>query len=134
MNRDRAKELLPIITAFANGEEIQCRWSDFPDENWYSTTLIPAAQDGSRPVEYRIKPKPITRPWSKPEDVPGPVCWIRKIDTERFRVLVVAVRPDGIRCSLADDATQLLDWDQLDGREHSTDCKTWHPCTVTEEA
>ena len=51
MNRERAKELLPIIEAFANGKEIQVRmsmgqWDDLPDNpNWNA-------------AEYRIKPKP----------------------------------------------------------------------------
>ena len=51
MNRERARELLPIIQAFADGEDIQCCtdgivWSDSMYPMW-------------RPYEeYRIKPKP----------------------------------------------------------------------------
>ena len=52
MNRDRARELLPIIQAYANGEEIQ----------WHTeTTSWLACKDDEQftyPCEYRIKPKP----------------------------------------------------------------------------
>lgn len=62
MNRERAKELLPIIEAFANGEEIQFRpldwgdgrepeWSDLPEDSMLRITF--PADD----YEYRIKPK-----------------------------------------------------------------------------
>ena len=52
MNRERAKELLPIIEAFADGETIQRyvlsrEWEDV-------TTGAPFDDD----VDYRIKPKP----------------------------------------------------------------------------
>ena len=52
MNRERAKELLPIIEAYANGDTIQSRvigcdqWIDNPDTNWPDD------------FEYRIKPEP----------------------------------------------------------------------------
>ncbi len=63
MNRDRAKELLPIIEAFANGEMIQYRdrrhveghlsaWVDIINEGFFIDNLKPATDD------YRIKPKP----------------------------------------------------------------------------
>lgn len=50
MTPERAKELLPIITAFANGETIQMKtaagnWATHNDYGWLSL------------VEYRIKPK-----------------------------------------------------------------------------
>jgi len=52
MNRERAKELLPVIQAFADGQDIQARakvdidWSDIDSPLW---------AHGS---EYRIKTKP----------------------------------------------------------------------------
>ena len=57
MNRDRAKELAPIIAAFGEGKEIQCRsssraeWVNAGDNDlsWYDD------------VEYRIKTEP--REW-----------------------------------------------------------------------
>ena len=53
MNRERAKELLPIIKAYANGEDIQIKLSD----GW--TTWESYSFTGT--TEYRIKPKP--REW-----------------------------------------------------------------------
>ena len=52
MNRERAKELLPVIKAFTEGKDIQCRSTD--DTQWLDTT-IPTF---SASIEYRIKPEP----------------------------------------------------------------------------
>ena len=50
MNRERAKELLPVIQAFADGEEIQLKgaygWVTLKDPLW-----------NFKPTKYRIKPK-----------------------------------------------------------------------------
>lgn len=52
MNRERAKKLLPIIQAFADGKTIQCKCSnndtfeDMRNCDWINTH------------EYRIKPEP----------------------------------------------------------------------------
>lgn len=51
MDRDTAKALLPIITAFANGEIIQCNasgdgWRDLTEPTW-----------SARTDSYRVKPK-----------------------------------------------------------------------------
>ena len=53
MNRERAKELLPIIEAFANGEGIQRK---DPDGKW--TPLLEENVLYDTDTEYRIKPKP----------------------------------------------------------------------------
>ena len=59
MNRERAKQLLPIIQAFADGKEIEvyyCAekgWRNI-DENDYACLWIDA-------YDYRIKPEP--REW-----------------------------------------------------------------------
>ena len=52
MNRERAKELLPIIVAFVNGEEIECHLED--DLGW----LPDEDPSWSNLSKYRIKPKP----------------------------------------------------------------------------
>ena len=51
MNRDRAKELLPIIEAFANGVDIEL----YTDGKWTHVGPNPV---WASPNEYRIKPKP----------------------------------------------------------------------------
>ena len=65
MTREEAKELLPIIQAFAEGKVIQCRsiisneWRDF-DEPAFN----------GLPDNYRIKPEPKCRPFKSKEE-----CW-----------------------------------------------------------
>ena len=63
MNAQRAKELLPIIAAFAEGKEIQSR--DASQAAWI-TLLDPSWIDGA---SYRIKPKPKLRPWTQSEAI-----------------------------------------------------------------
>lgn len=50
MNRDRARELLPIIQAYADGKTIEVRESS---SNWI-TSNVPGFQNYA---EYRIKPE-----------------------------------------------------------------------------
>ncbi len=52
MNPERAKELLPVIRAFADGQDIQAR--SFGSKNWGDMNC-PVWAAGN---EYRIKPKP----------------------------------------------------------------------------
>ena len=52
MNRKRAKELLTIIEAFANGEEVEFREAS---ENWTSSETVSFMAYDS--THYRIKPK-----------------------------------------------------------------------------
>ena len=62
MTREEAKELLPIIKAFAEGKSVQ-----FSDEgNWYETEN-PAFVSGTM---YRINPKSKYRPFKTQEE-----CW-----------------------------------------------------------
>lgn len=61
MTRDRAKALLPIIAAYANGETIQewiKRWPDCENPKWIDIDFPPF---GNASKVFRIKPKP--REW-----------------------------------------------------------------------
>lgn len=64
MNRQEAKELLPIIQAFAEGKPIEVfinnQWMDLPED----VDLRPMIG------EYRIKPTPKYRPFKDAEE-----CW-----------------------------------------------------------
>jgi len=55
MNRERAREILPIIEAFANGEKIQFHDGD----DWFGigTEGIDAEALDDGGLQYRIKPK-----------------------------------------------------------------------------
>lgn len=55
MNPERAKELLPIFTAFAEGKSIQIKYGASTDWEWRD---LRNPQFGSEKAEYRIKPEP----------------------------------------------------------------------------
>lgn len=63
MNRERAKELLPVIEAFAEGKDIQFRLAD-DDDNFREGWLELPEDENLRitfpapDYEYRIKPEP----------------------------------------------------------------------------
>lgn len=63
MDRQRAKTLLPIIQAFANGEAVELNTNTPADPNWI--------EDGDMQIvgglQYRIKPKP-REFWLNPND------------------------------------------------------------------
>jgi len=129
MTRTRAKELLPIIEAYANGADVEYRiHGDTGDtgDPWHLTS----APDWALGFDYRIAPKPVTRAWSKPEDVPGPVCWLRLPGGD---VMVIGFDSRGIQYAGLDMIATWL-WSQIDTVRYSTDRVTWHPCTVTEDA
>ncbi len=75
MTPQRAKELLPIITAFANGKKIQQRWTN---GQWLKA-LDPCFE--MPPENYRVEPERRLRPW-KPEEVPDAFVAMRKRDGE----------------------------------------------------
>jgi len=77
MNRQRAKELLPIHTAWANGEDIQYRK---PEACWHA--LPPVITAWSDDYEYRIKPKP-AEIWVEMKDG-EPYSWHPKPHSTRF--------------------------------------------------
>lgn len=72
MNRNQAKQMMPIIQAYAEGKVIECRTkpSAIEDENvpneWVETKEIEFWCD----IEYRIKPEPAYRPFKDAEE-----CW-----------------------------------------------------------
>lgn len=65
MTREEAKELLPIIQAFAEGKKIEFRNKRF-NEEWKELKQIPELSYNS--FEYRIKPN--YRPFKNAEE-----CW-----------------------------------------------------------
>lgn len=65
MTREEAKELLPIIQAFAEGKTIQCRTKNRP---WFD--LLDNKLEMCGLFEYRIKPEPEYRPFKTKKE-----CW-----------------------------------------------------------
>ena len=66
MNREEAKELLPIIQAFAEGKIIQFKKKE--DNEW--TDFLEGGIILSPCYDYRIKPEPKYRPFKTQEE-----CW-----------------------------------------------------------
>lgn len=55
MNREKAQKILPILQAFAEGKEIQCKKSS----GWINLMLIDFSMLEREPEKYRVKPEPI---------------------------------------------------------------------------
>ena len=66
MNRKEAKELMPIIQAFAEGKAIESRCIKGDKSLWYDDE-DPSFDDD---LEYRIKPESTYRPFKDAEE-----CW-----------------------------------------------------------
>ena len=66
MNRKEAKELMPIIQAFAEGKAIESRCIKGDKSLWYDDEDPSFDND----FEYRIKPEPKYRPFANSEE-----CW-----------------------------------------------------------
>ena len=81
LTREEAKELLPVIQAFAEGKVIQCRssitneWRDF-DEPAFNGVID----------NYRIKPEPKYRPFESLEE-----CWQEMLKHQPFGWLIEKV-------------------------------------------
>ena len=67
MNRNQAKELLPIIQAYAEGKAIESRCIKGDKSLWYDDE-DPSFDDD---FEYRIKTEPKYRPFANAEE-----CWV----------------------------------------------------------
>ena len=83
MTREEAKEMLPIIQAWADGKSIQVREKG----RWVELCI----DDFTRsPDRYRIKPEPKYRPFKSQEECWNemlkhkPFGWIRNNDTQRL--------------------------------------------------
>ena len=88
MNRNQAKQLLPIIQAFSEGKDIEyfdkgdCKWRTCIEPNFYSN------------VEYRIKHEPTWIPFTysstclKEIKNHHPIGWIKEIKSGKITAIV----------------------------------------------
>jgi hypothetical protein len=67
MNREQAKQLLPIIQAFAEGKTIQYRHGDV---DWVDVAPYSVLDFNDDTSKYRIKPESKYRPFANAEE-----CW-----------------------------------------------------------
>lgn len=93
MNRQEAKELLPVIQAFAEGKTVQFKNSF---EDWIDCDNI---MFNWPPKDYRIKPEPKYRPFKDAEECwqemqkHEPFGWVK--DKERgYKVTITRVNDD----------------------------------------
>lgn len=88
MTRERAKELLPVIKAWAEGRTIQRR---SPGYSWADINTAYVAVDFDTPnMEWRIKPEP--REWWLTAVCDHYKCWETKQEAERYGTQVIHVR------------------------------------------
>ena len=91
MNRKEAKELMPIIQAFAEGKAIESRCIKGDKSLWYDDE-DPSFDDD---LEYRIKPEPTYRPFKDAEErwlemqKHQPLGWVKWNDV-RYNIYVVS--------------------------------------------
>ena len=76
MTREQAKELLPIIQAFAEGKQIQDKIEGVTD--WVDTDEINLEYEGKK-IKHRIKPQPKYRPFKSQEE-----CWNEMLKHQPF--------------------------------------------------
>ena len=98
MERKNAKELLPIITAFAEGKEIQffhCGvWSDLLSPKFDKEAFL-----------YRVKPEPTYRPFKSVEE-----CWNEMQKHQPFGWLKSKTSSQPL-FKLSDEVSEYSDWD-----------------------
>ena len=88
MNRQQAKEFFPIIKAFAEGKEIECRVED----KWYKLLEI---CNETNPQDYRIKPE--YRPFKDSEECfeemkkHQPFAWIKDKHHQYFNIITICI-------------------------------------------
>ena len=96
MTKEQAKELLPIITAFAEGKMIEVRGND----NTWDEVRYPSFGNG--PENYRIKPNSKYRPFKNAEEClkgmenHSHFGWIKLKDEESDYRNFEAINNDGV--------------------------------------
>lgn len=94
MNRQQAKELLPIIQAFVEGRKIEYREKG---EEYWGVTNTPTFNIDSN--EYRIKPDPKYRPFANADECwqemqkHQPFGWVKDKE-EGYKVTITRVNDD----------------------------------------
>jgi hypothetical protein len=127
LTKEQLRDNAAAMLAFADGKPIQFNTSLSEAPRWQDTEDIKDIES----IWHRPKPQPVSRPWSKPEDVPL-VCWIRVGKGEPER-LVTMVASDGIRIAGFSCDSAFFRWREfVADLEYSTDRVTWKPCTVEE--
>lgn len=100
MNRQQAKELLPIIQAFAEGKTIQFLGLTETEEWWKDLQCDKDIQFNYHFSRYRIKPEPKYRPFANKEECwqemlkHQPFGWIKSISNSEYLYSIVEIVDD----------------------------------------
>ena len=94
MNRQEAKELLPIIQAFAEGKKIEVRVGN---DRWTETDEVYGGRNND--YDYRIKTEPKYRPFKNKKE-----CWEEMLKHQPFGWVkdvsrmcnIITIREEGI--------------------------------------
>lgn len=94
MNVERAKELLPVIQAFADGKKVESAL--ICDNGEWSDDIYPLWSDG---YVYRIKPEPKYRPFKDADECweemqkHQPFDWVENKNSHQ-RYIIASIDPD----------------------------------------
>ena len=115
MNRQRAKELLPVIQAFAEGKTIESRY--IKAGTVFTENRIPSFSDD---FEYRIKPEPKYRPFVDKEECWNemlkhqPFGWVRTMNAENDCYIIDGVLySENLDCSVVTMAGESYDCKEM---------------------
>jgi hypothetical protein len=122
LTNEQIKQNGLAMIAFSEGKKVEAafvqspdNWHDVQCPNWHSEAAI-----------FRPKPQPVSRPWSRPEDVPLN-CWLRMPKCGTMH-LVTQLSNEGTW----GHTLGRLNWHELNEYEYSTDRINWKPCTAEE--
>lgn len=112
MNRQEAKELLPIIQAFAEGKKIEVRVGN---DSWTETDEVYGGRNND--YDYRIKTEPKYRPFKNKKE-----CWEEMLKHQPFGWVkdvsrmynIITIREEGIIVNTNADSS----WYDLENSIH----------------
>ena len=117
MTREEAKQLLPIIQAFAEGKAIESRCIKGYKSLWYDDEDPSFDND----LEYRLKPEPKYRPFANAEE-----CWTEMLKHHPFgwlkgdKCFYTIVSVSNIDVSMANVSGDIVTLDFSDVMEDNT--------------
>ena len=97
MTREKVKELLPVLAAYASGKTIQ-HCSKYPEPHWEDVKPYENLDFSENAIRYRIKPEPKYRPFKNAEECfeemqkHQPFGWVKN---EQMKFNIVCIRPNG---------------------------------------
>lgn len=138
LNNEELNDLRGAITAALNGDPVEAKFIGSDDE--WNEQAGPQYNFLHPSLLWRAKPKLVTRPWSNPDDIPAPVCFICYANSfkkeDALWQIIQGANEEGVWILLGDikhPNVVLVEWKVLyDNWLCSIDRKTWRKCEVVE--